>query len=65
MEQIVRSLDEEKLITCINKLRDILNEMCYTNDEPGASMERLIVSCELDELIVEYMNLKNRYHEGE
>ena len=50
-KQIVENLDEEKLRTCINKLREVLNEI-----EP--SLERLIVSQQLDKLIVEYMYLK-------
>ena len=57
-EKIVRSLQEEGLITCINTLRDALNEMCCTIDDPTPSKEKLIVSRQLDELIVEYMYLK-------
>ena len=57
-EGIVRSLQEEGLITCINTLRDVLNEMCCIIDNPTSSKEKLIVSRQLDELIVEYMYLK-------
>ena len=61
-EETVRILDEEKLKTCIDTLRDVLNEMCCTIDEPEVSMEKLIVSRQLDELIVKYMGLKkNNY----
>ena len=55
---MIRSLYEENLIICINKLRDVLNEMCSTIDETEARMETLIVSQQLDELIVEYMSIK-------
>ena len=55
-------LHEEKLKTCINTLRDVLNELCCTLDEPESNIEKLNVSCKLDELIVEYMSLKkNNY----
>lgn len=61
-ELIIRSLDEDKLETCINTLRDVLNEMCCTLDEHEMSIEKLIVSRQLDKLIVEYMVLKkNKY----
>lgn len=49
---------EQNLKTCINTLRDILNEMCVAIDEPDTDIKRLNVSCQLDKLIVEYMNLK-------
>ena len=55
---MIRSLYEENLIICINKLRDVLNEMCSTIDETEARIETLIVSQQLDQLIVEYMNIK-------
>jgi len=57
-EVMIRSLYEENLIICINKLRDVLNEMCSTIDETEARIETLIVSQQLDELIVEYMSIK-------
>ena len=61
-ETIVKSLYEDKLETCIDTLRDVLNEMCYTLDEHEMSIEKLIVSRQLDKLIVEYMVLKkNKY----
>ncbi|MBU3181619.1 Spo0E family sporulation regulatory protein-aspartic acid phosphatase [Clostridium psychrophilum] len=49
---------EQNLKICINTLRDILNEMCIAIDEPDTDIKRLNVSCQLDKLIVEYMNLK-------
>lgn len=61
-EAIVNSLDEDKLETCIDTLREVLNEMCFTLDEHEMSIEKLIVSRHLDKLIVEYMILKkNKY----
>lgn len=48
---------KEKLEASINTLRDVLNEMCCTISESEENITRLIVSCQLDELIVEYMNL--------
>ncbi|MBZ9686538.1 aspartyl-phosphate phosphatase Spo0E family protein [Clostridium estertheticum] len=61
-EPIVRNFDENKLETCIDTLRDVLNEMCCTLDEHEMSIEKLIVSRKLDKLIVEYMVLKkNKY----
>ena len=58
-EELVQSSDEEKLKNCINKLREVLNEMCCTIDEPETSSRKLLVSQQLDQLIVEYMYLKN------
>ena len=61
-EEVIRSLYEEKLKTGINSLREILNELCCTTDGPEADIKKLNVSCQLDELIVEYMNItKNNY----
>ena len=57
-ERIVGFLDEDKLKACIDTLREVLNEMCYTLDEHEMSIEKLIVSRQLDKLIVEYMVLK-------
>lgn len=37
--EIVRNLDKEKLITFINTLRDVLNEICCTIDETEQSIE--------------------------
>ena len=39
----------------INDLRDILNEICCTDPSTQAQEERLVISRNLDELIVEYM----------
>lgn len=61
-ETAVRILHEEKVKARINTLRDVLNELCCTIDEPEMNMERLIVSHKLDELIVEYMLLKKNIH---
>ena len=57
-ERIVGILDEDKLKTCIDTLKEVLNEMCFTLDEHEISIEKLIVSRQLDKLIVEYMLLK-------
>ena len=57
-EKIVGILYEDKLKTCIDTLRQVLNEMCFTLDEHEISIDKLIVSRQLDKLIVEYMVLK-------
>lgn len=64
-EQLIKNLDEDKLKTCIDTLRDILNEMCSTLDDNGMSLEKLIVSRELDKLIVDYMILKKNKNSNE
>ena len=46
MEKIVGDVEECDLKICINKLRDL-------------SLERLILSQQLDNLIVQYMDLQN------
>lgn len=58
VETIFRILDQDKLKTCIDALRDVLNKMCYTIDEPEYNIEKLIISRQLDELIVKYMSIK-------
>lgn len=45
----------ENLVTRINGLRDILNELCCTELNDGVNEHRLLISRELDELIVKYM----------
>lgn len=57
--QIVKLSKEDKLKTSIDILRAVLNEMCCTIDEREVSIEKLNVSQQLDNLIVEYMGLKN------
>lgn len=46
----------EDLKQRINDLRDILNEICCTEQNMEVIEERLITSRYLDELIVKYMN---------
>lgn len=57
-ERLVGTLAEDKLKTCIDTLKEVLNEMCFTLDDHEMSIEKLIVSRQLDKLIVEYMILK-------
>ena len=45
----------ENLDTRINSLRDVLNEICCTELNDEVNEQRLLVSRELDELIVKYM----------
>jgi len=51
-------LHKEKLESCIDNLRDILNEMCSSLDACEVNIEKLNVSRQLDTLIVEYMRLE-------
>lgn len=51
--EIVHMKRLEKLI---DKLRDILNEICSASNCADNTKERLIISQCLDQLIVEYMN---------
>ena len=64
-EDIKITLPEDKLKICIDTLRDVLNEMCCTLDDHGMSIEKLIVSRQLDKLIVEYMVLKKNNESNE
>ena len=48
----IDSITEEYLKQRINNLRDVLNEICSTNSD---TEDKLIVSRDLDELIVQYM----------
>ena len=49
------NLTIEELSKRINDLRDVLNEICCTDPSAETQEERLNVSRDLDELIVEYM----------
>jgi len=58
MDEKLRLLNQQKLETSIDTLRDILNEMCCTIDEREVNIEKLTISQQLDRLIVEYMFLE-------
>jgi hypothetical protein len=45
----------ENLDIRINSLRDVLNEICCTELNDEVNEQRLLISRELDELIVKYM----------
>jgi hypothetical protein len=49
------NIEIEDLNNRINNLRDVLNEICCTDPNTEDQEERLIISRNLDELIVEYM----------
>lgn len=57
MEEKFDFLHQQKLETSIITLRNILNEMCLTSDEHEVNIEKLNISQQLDDLIVEYMKL--------
>lgn len=48
----------------IDELRDVLNEICVTQQDTEDLKKRLIISQQLDILIVQYMsiNKKDRYN---
>jgi len=52
----IKEIKIEKLRKTINSFRDVLNELCSVLDETEKHNQRLIVSQQLDKLIVEYMN---------
>jgi hypothetical protein len=56
-DETVNYVAEEILLTRINYLKGILNEMPYENSENNA--ELINISHQLDQLIVEYMRLNN------
>jgi len=58
MEETFGFLHQQKLEASIDRLRDILNEMCCTIDEREVNIEKLNISQQLDTLIVEYMVLE-------
>ena len=63
MEEMLEFLHEQKLNNWIVAFRDILNEMiCCTIDDIEQSIEILIVSRHLDELIAEYMSIKKQIY---
>lgn len=54
-----KSVRLSKLNEQINKLRGILDEVCCTLKASEVTSDILIISQQLDELIVEYMNELN------
>ena len=58
IEETFAFLHQKKLKTSIDTLRDILNELCCTSDDHEVNIEKLIISQQLDILIVEYMGLE-------
>ena len=59
-KEINEDLDKEELKKHIGELRDILNEICATDEGTEGLKKRLIVSQNLDQLIVEYMSKNNQ-----
>lgn len=53
---INEEIDKEEIKKNINELRDILNEICLTQEDTKEVEKRLILSQQLDKLIVQYMN---------
>jgi hypothetical protein len=56
----IKFINKEELGRNIDKLRDVLNEICATDEGAGDLKKRLIVSQRLDKLIVKYMTQKNK-----
>ena len=54
--EINSKVDKDELKRCIDELRDVLNEICATTENPEGLEKRLIVSQHLDQIIVQYMN---------
>jgi len=54
-----KSIKLSKLNKQIDELRDVLNEICCTSDVSEDKLDRLIISQNLDKLIVEYMKETN------
>lgn len=52
---VTGNLDKDELKKYIDELRDVLNEICATNENSKGLEERLIISQHLDHAIVEYM----------
>lgn len=57
-KEIKEHIGEEELRKDIEELRDVLNEICATDEDAEQLKERLSVSRQLDKLIVKYMNKK-------
>lgn len=56
---INEEIDKAEIKKNINELRDTLNEICLTQEATNEEGKRLILSQQLDELIVQYMNNDN------
>lgn len=58
-KQINKNIEKEEIERHIDELRDVLNEICSTVQETEGLKKRLILSRQLDELIVQYMNINS------
>ena len=57
--EINENIDKKEIERNIEELRDVLNEICATDENLEGVKKRLIVSEQLDRLIVKYMNVNN------
>ena len=57
--EINKNIDKEELKKYIDELRDVLNEICVTAKDTEALKKRLIISEQMDQIIVQYMNMDN------
>ena len=55
-KEIKEHIEEEELKKDIEELRDVLNEICATDEDAEQLKKRLSVSRQMDKLIVKYMN---------
>ena len=53
--EVNENLDKDELKKYIDELRDVLNEICATNENSKELEKRLLISKQLDQVIVEYM----------
>jgi hypothetical protein len=56
-EDLVRKLNYDKLIVCVNKISEVVSKTCDSFNEKESSTDRLILKHQLDKLMIEYLNL--------
>jgi hypothetical protein len=57
-ERLIDYMNKEQLRNDIEELRDILNEICLKHEQIQDEEQTLIVSQQLDKLILKYMTYK-------
>lgn len=58
-KEIVLNINYDEFRACIFEMRDIVNKINNVNIEVALSTDKLILSCQLEELMNEYMKLRN------
>lgn len=63
-KRIVENSNSDKLITCVYKMREIVNKMFCIIDENEPNIENINLDFEFNNLVTEYTELKSKYRDA-